>query len=299
MLGVGYHLNGATRLAPGSDDEGGHLVKRKKAKWLWLALPFVIAAITVLAMGGRLKTAIRGSNDLSSVVTPAYRSWQAVQMIAIREYRTRMKDPRVIRDYLNSHSVRKLQIGAGPNEPSGWLNTDIAPSGTEVFLDATERFPFPDGSFQCIFSEHMIEHVPLEAGLAMLKECYRVLAPGGKVRTVTPNLEKYVQLLNGGGDPETQRFIEAKLRLHEWPVTPLPAAYIFHREMRDWGHQFIYDPVTLRRCLELAGFTKIKEYRSGETTDPMFQEVESRTRNSRWEYRFVNDWESMAYEAVR
>jgi len=36
----------------------------------------------------------------------------------------------------------------------------------------------------------------------MLKECYRVLAPGGKLRVVTPNLTKFVQLLTENPMPK-------------------------------------------------------------------------------------------------
>lgn len=213
----------------------------------------------------------------------------------VREYR----DARSISDYLKSYPVRKLQLGAGGNDPAGWLNTDIEPTSEEVYLDATVRYPFPDGSFQYVFGEHVIEHVPWEAGVAMLKECYRVLAPGGKVRIVTPDLTKFIQLLTGRADSEAQRFIDAKLRFHRWPVTPVPGAYIFNRQVRDWGHQFLYDSATLRRSFELAGFKQITEYRLGEKTDPVFQEAEIRTRyqgSDRW---IVNNWEAMAFEAVR
>jgi predicted SAM-dependent methyltransferase len=219
--------------------------------------------------------------------------------IGIRAYRTRIKDPGVIRNYLESHSVRKLQVGAGGNDPTGWLNTDIEPTTKEVYLDATDRYPFPDGSFQYVFSEHMIEHVRWEAGVAMLKECYRVLAKGGKVRIVTPNLKKFAQLLLGGADAEAKRYIVAKLRFHGWPDTPVTEAYIFNRQVRDWGHQFLYDAVTLRKSLELAGFKQITEYRVGEKTDPVFQEVEMRTRHAGSDLWVVNNWEAMAFEAVR
>jgi predicted SAM-dependent methyltransferase len=218
---------------------------------------------------------------------------------ANRLYRTQIKDPGVIRDYLKLNQVRKLQIGAGGNDPAGWLNTDIEPSGHEVYLDATARYPFPDGSFQYIFSEHMIEHVPWEAGIAMLKECYRVLAAGGKVRIVTPNLAKFVRLLTSSEDPETLRFIIAKRRLHGWPDTPVNGAYIFNRQVREWGHQFLYDSATIRKSLELAGFKQITEHRAGEMTDPVFQEVERRTRNHGSDLWVVNNWEAMAFEAVR
>jgi predicted SAM-dependent methyltransferase len=214
-------------------------------------------------------------------------------------YRRRIRDPGVIRDYLESNSVRKIHLGAGGNDPPGWLNTDIAPTSDEIYLDATQRYPFSDGSFQYVLGEHMISAVPWEGGVAMLKECYRILAPGGKLRVVTPNLAKFVQLLTGNPDADAQRFIAAKLRLAGWPESPVTGAYIFNRQVRDWGTQFLYDPATLRKSLELAGFKQIAEYRVDEKTDPVFREVEFRTRNEGSDLWVVNRWESMAFEAVR
>ena len=219
--------------------------------------------------------------------------------IASDSYRRSIRDPRVIRDYLESHSVRKLQLGAGGNDPIGWLNTDIVPTRDEVYLDATQRYPFPDGTFQYVFSEHMIQSVPWEGGVAMLKECYRVLAPGGTLRVVTPNLAKFVQLLAGNPDAEAQRFIATRLRLSSWPESPVTGAYIFNRQVRDWGTQFLYDPPTLRKSLELAGFKQITEYGVDEKTDPVFREAEIRTRNEGSDFWLINHWESMAFEAVR
>ena len=60
-------------------------------------------------------------SDLGKIASDSYRRW--------------IRDPRVIRDYLESHSVRKLQLGAGGNDPTGWLNTDIVPTRDEVYLD--------------------------------------------------------------------------------------------------------------------------------------------------------------------
>jgi len=222
-----------------------------------------------------------------------------VRNIANSFYRREIRDPGVIRDYLESHSIRRLQLGAGGNDPTEWLNTDIFPTVEEVYVDATKPFPFPDGSFQYIFSEHMIQALPWEGGLAMLKECYRVLAPGGKLRVVSPNLAKFVQLLRENPDADEKRFMEAKMRFHGWPESPVTGAYIFNRQVRDWGHQFLYDPATLRKSFELAGFKQITEYRIDEKTDPVFRQVEIRTRNEGSDLWLINSWESMAFEAVR
>src|SRR5512133_1171766 len=99
------------------------------------------------------------------------------------------RDGRIIRRYLRSNTVRKLQIGAGPTQLPGWLCTDIDPRSDEaVYLDATRRFPFEDGTFDYVYSEHMIEHITWLQGLSMLKECRRVMRPGGTLRVATPDL---------------------------------------------------------------------------------------------------------------
>ena len=56
-------------------------------------------------------------------------------------------------------------LGCGSSILKGWLNTDFEPVSDEVvYLNVTVRFPFPDGAFDCVFSEHMIEHVTLPMG---------------------------------------------------------------------------------------------------------------------------------------
>jgi predicted SAM-dependent methyltransferase len=274
------------------------LVKLTKSNRFWLLLLLMAAFVATLAATGYLKRAARANSSIASIAKPTYQAWQATQTAVFRAYRS-FKDPAAVREYLQSHPVRKLQLGAGGNDPEGWLNTDIEPNNKELYLDATDRYPFPDASFQYVFSEHVIEHLPWESGVAMLKECYRVLAPGGKIRTVTPNLAKYIQLLAGGADRDTQRFIDAKLRRNGWPVTPVPGAYILNRQVREFGHQFLYDPATLRKSLELAGFKQITEFRIGEKTDPVFQEAEFRTGDRGSDLRLINAWEAMAFEAVR
>jgi predicted SAM-dependent methyltransferase len=214
-------------------------------------------------------------------------------------YHQRIKDPTTIREYFDAYSVRKLQLGAGGNYIDGWLNTDIEPKPTGVYLDAASDYPFASGSFHYVFAEHLIEHLPWEGGLKMLKECHRVLAPGGKIRIVTPNLARYASLINDNIDLEAQKFVDASRRVFAWPETPVMPAYVFNKAVREWGHQFIYDPATLKKTLELAGFKQIKEYRVGEKTDPVFEEVEYRTRALGADVWLANSWGSMAFEAVR
>src|SRR5437867_9832604 len=92
-----------------------------------------------------------------------------------------------IRSYLSSHAVRKLQLGAGTNPLAGWLNTDGYPASFRVLsVDAREPLPFSDETFDYVFSEHHIEHMTFHEGRRMLRECFRVLKPGGRIRVATP-----------------------------------------------------------------------------------------------------------------
>ena len=60
---------------------------------------------------------------------------------------------RRIDNYLATHSVRKLQIGAGFHAFEGWLNTGPRAARVAVLFTWTRRsdFPLPDGSFDHVF----------------------------------------------------------------------------------------------------------------------------------------------------
>ena len=211
----------------------------------------------------------------------------------------RFGDSRTIEKYFQANSVRKLQLGAGGTAPTGWLNSDIEPSKEEIYLDAAGRYPFVDASFQYIFAEHVIEHIPWEAGLRMLKECYRVLATGGKIRIITPDLSKFITLLNGQTDTEARQFLTAKSHAEAIPITAVQNAYVFNREFSEYGHKFLYDPPTLQKTFELAGFKEIRYLKVTDDTDPVFRQAEFRTNHPVSEVRIMNNWEAMAFEATR
>lgn len=215
---------------------------------------------------------------------------------AVAKYRTTFATRSIINGYLRDHSQRKLQIGAGGNNMTGWLNTDIEPEDGQAYLDATARFPLPDRSFNYIYSEHVIEHLGYDGALTMLRECHRVLAPGGRLRVATPNLLKFVALFQEGRSEEAQRYIPEKLRVHQWPQTASPECLILNLQLRSWGHQFVFDPKTLSDLLSHAGFDKVAEVRCGESGDAALRGLEERQRTG---FRNINGYETMVFEAVR
>jgi predicted SAM-dependent methyltransferase len=182
---------------------------------------------------------------------------------------------RAIREYLDRHQVRKLHVGCADNILDGWLNTEYefrAPLSV-VYLDASKRFPMPSDSFDFAFSEHMIEHVPLEAAFTMLQECNRVLKPGGRVRISTPPLEYLVKLLVSPVKEDEDYLI---FHRQEWsPETPVftPAVAVADY-YRQWGHQFVYDEPTLRALMTKAGFVSIEKLALNESSAPELRNLE-------------------------
>lgn len=75
----------------------------------------------------------------------------------------------------------KLHLCCGSRLEKGWCNLDMDPPA-DVRHDVRAGLPFPDEHFSHIYSEHAIEHFTAAEGLALLRECKRVLKPGGKDR---------------------------------------------------------------------------------------------------------------------
>lgn len=117
-----------------------------------------------------------------------------------------------------------------------------------------------------IFNEHFIEHITRDEGVQFLKECHRVLKPGGAIRISTPDLRWLVA-----------QYISDKL--DEWTDVgwlPLTPCQLMNEGMRSWGHQFVYDRSELKAVLQLVGFTKITVVSHLDSTVPELRGLECR-----------------------
>ena len=197
---------------------------------------------------------------------------------------------------MKHHAVRKLQLGAGDFNLSGWLNTDIGPIEGQAFLDATKAFPLPDASFQVVSSEQVVEHLTSEQGLGMMKESFRILVHGGKVRVATPNLAQLVDLLRDDKTPEQIAYMRAKIDWHHWSAASDPANIIINQEMNEFGHHFLYTPKSLKSAIAAAGFIQIKQYKSGESDDLALKAIEIRSHSN---VADIDRYETMVFEGVR
>ncbi|MBY0507326.1 MAG: methyltransferase domain-containing protein [Bryobacteraceae bacterium] len=221
-------------------------------------------------------------------------------LFARAEHQRLLGSSQLIAEYLRTTQVKKLQIGAGKHNMDGWLNTDIdmrtEEASKQAYLDATEKFPLPDRSFRYIYGEHVFEHLPFPQGIFMLKESYRILEPGGRIRLATPNLNKFLALFREDQTPEMKEYIKEKLQWHEWPELPDNECFILNMQLREWGHQFVYTPKMLRAVLENVGFREVKEYPVSQSDDPALRGLEVRAS---WKAAKANVYETMIFEAVK
>jgi predicted SAM-dependent methyltransferase len=83
--------------------------------------------------------------------------------------------------------ARVLEIGGGM-APSYHPNLDVRPGpGVDVVHDLSKPLPFEWGSFDGVFSKYSLEHISWRGVPGVLKEVFRVLAPGGTAVFVVPN----------------------------------------------------------------------------------------------------------------
>jgi len=193
-----------------------------------------------------------------------------------RQSRYRRRNAALVREYFAQHAVRKLHLGSGRTRLEGWLHSDLEPTGSDcIKLDMARPFPFPDNAFQYIASEHSIEHIKYEEGKHALKECWRVLAPGGLLRISTPDLSLLAATLTAGGQHVREVLLEYAALCDQPPEMAMPA-FLLNNEFRAWGHQFVYDGSSLTRLLTEAGFAEVTRYPVGLSDDQTLAGMETR-----------------------
>ena len=203
----------------------------------------------------------------------------------------------IIAAYLAASGPKKLQLGAGGNALEGWLSSDVFPQPYEIFVDVTRRLPFSDRSFSYVFSEHQIEHIFYPEGVFMLRECFRVLKPGGVLRIVTPDLERIVGLYAPEKSETQQRYIRFVTDSFIPETSDYGACFVVNCDVRNWDHKFIYDFATLAQEMHRAGFVDVTRHAAGESDDAALRGIEAHGAVIGNEE--MNAYETMAVEARR
>lgn len=203
-----------------------------------------------------------------------------------------------------------LHIGCGQLVGKHWVNVDSSPN---VFLDnhailkallwpilphssKQKKFTgvkwidlrapwkFPDNHFDAVFSSHFFEHLAFADGQHVLKECFRVLKPGGSIRFIVPSITEEIQVyhqLKKKGEPlAATRFAEVVNVFHE----PEQGSwwYRLYFKMYDKNsHKMFYDADSLAHYLHGAGFEGAVPAGYLKSTIPFLDEVELADRHER------------------
>lgn len=142
----------------------------------------------------------------------------------------------------------RLNLGSGqrPFGP-GWTNIDISERWSpDIVADAANLHMIPDGSVEMIVGHHIIEHVGLGEFDGAIRECYRVLQPGGSLILTTPDL--YVL---------SRAWIDGKINDYIFCVN-LYGAYMGDEADR---HKWLYTPRTLCQAVgKPVQWSSIKEF---------------------------------------
>jgi predicted SAM-dependent methyltransferase len=161
-----------------------------------------------------------------------------------------------------------LSLGSGGAPLPGWTNVDLA-GLPDLRLDLRGPLPWPDASVRLIHSEHFLEHVPLAAARALLRECRRVLRDDGVLRIAMPDLAALVRAYLG--DWRAQPWVARPE--HAFLDTP---ARMLNLAFYGWGHCHLYDEAELELRLREAGFAAVERCRLGASAHPELRGLETR-----------------------
>jgi predicted SAM-dependent methyltransferase len=146
-----------------------------------------------------------------------------------------------------------LNLGCGPNLRPGWLNIDLFDSAAELHLDLRRRWPFPNGSVDFIYSEHVFEHFEFYSEVPhFLSESLRILRGGGTFDVGVPDTEWPLRSY-GNLDDDYWRFAPT---CHPGNCETQLDHINYHFRQGE-QHKYAWDKETLRRSLSRAGFVSI------------------------------------------
>ena len=152
----------------------------------------------------------------------------------------------------------RLHVGAGRARLEGWVNMDIQDlPGVDVVADVTEGLGFEDA--EAIYAEHFLEHLRVDQAVDFLVDCHRCLAPGGRLRLSTPNLDWVWSTHYHLDAPEDEKRL---------------AAIATNRAFHGWRHRFLWNRELLGAALEAAGFAAVTWCRWGESEHAVFRGIE-------------------------
>ncbi len=193
---------------------------------------------------------------------------------------------------------RYIQYGCGMSAPEGWRNFDASPTlrferlpilghiytknearfpkGVE-YGDIVKGLPTPDNSCDGIYCSHVLEHLSLDGFRTALRNTYKALRRGGTFRLVLPDLEHSIKkYLSNDSNEAAMEFMRETSLGHERRAIGLLG--LVSSWVGNSQHLWMWDYKSMGLELRNAGFVNIRRANFGDSSDPVFSEVEDRTR---------------------
>jgi len=163
----------------------------------------------------------------------------------------------------------RLHLGCGDELKPGWINVDLSARDSRslvnganeiIFVNCDLRLgslPLDDNSCEIIYSSHFFEHLEYLQGLALMRDCYRILKPGGLFRISLPTFKELFRAYLAN-DEEYVRLIDLRQVLPE--IEPGTETFVDHVNygVYQYGeHKCIYDEAKICLLLEKIGFSSV------------------------------------------
>lgn len=172
-----------------------------------------------------------------------------------RRTRIRRRNRACVAALLGAGRPIRLELGSPKREGmEDWVASDIN-GGGDLGLDLTEPMPFPDDSVKRIYSSHVLEHFSYPTPmLDILRECRRILQPGGEISVAVPNARIYLEAYMNPGEFERDRYCTYDVGLSYRTRID----YVNFIAYLGGEHKHMFDDENLVAVLAEAGFRDVR-----------------------------------------
>jgi ubiquinone/menaquinone biosynthesis C-methylase UbiE len=191
-----------------------------------------------------------------------------------------------------------VQYGCGFSSPETWTNFDSSstlyfekiPLIGNLYTKNSSRYPknveygniikglpISFDSCQGVYCSHVIEHLSLEDMRLALSNTFKILKSGGYFRCVLPDLEYAINQYNQDSSPDAAISFLRQIEMGK-ENRPKKLMSIILDSLSSHEHLWMWDHKSIARELEKVGFINIRRAEFGDAADPVFNDVEDKTR---------------------